>query len=190
MIRRGGWVKPGVAQRAADALAGLLERGVRQADDREARQPGRDVHLDADEPAVEAVERCGRDDGQHDRAALRAGRSPRLTAINRRLTHAGFTAARGSRRLRALSGAGYAARRGRRHRLVDGPGELEQRPPSAESAFVNMNGAPELSALIAPRYSLTIWCSIVRLSAPSAFLTLIPVKAFERLRTSWTLPAG
>ena len=49
-----------------------------------------------------------------------------------------------------------------------------------------MNGAPEFRALIAPRYSFTIWWSIVRLRAPSAFLTLMPVKAFERLRTSWT----
>ncbi len=46
-----------------------------------------------------------------------------------------------------------------------------------------MNGAPLLSALIAPRYSFTTWCSIVRLRAPSAFFTLMPVNAFERLRT-------
>ena len=52
-----------------------------------------------------------------------------------------------------------------------------------------MNGAPLFSALIAPRYSLTTWWSIVRLRAPSAFLTLMPVKALERLRTSWTLLA-
>ena len=49
-----------------------------------------------------------------------------------------------------------------------------------------MNGAPVFRALIAPRYSLTIWWSIVRFSAPSAFFTLIPVNAFERFRTSWT----
>ena len=58
--------------------------------------------------------------------------------------------------------------------------------PSGESAFVNITGAPELRALIAPRYSLTMRWSIVRLRAPSAFLTLIPVNAFERLRTSFT----
>jgi len=30
-------------------------------------------------------------------------------------------------------------------------------PPSGESALVNMNGAPEFRALIAPRYSFTTW---------------------------------
>src|SRR4051794_38091560 len=58
--------------------------------------------------------------------------------------------------------------------------------PSGESALVNMNGAPELRALIAPRYSLTTWWSMLRRRAPSAFFTLMPVNAFERLRTSWT----
>src|SRR3990170_7879844 len=62
--------------------------------------------------------------------------------------------------------------------------------PSGESAFVNMNGAPEFRALIAPRYSFTTWWSIVRFRAPSAFLTLMPVNAFDRLSTSWTLFAG
>jgi hypothetical protein len=55
---------------------------------------------------------------------------------------------------------------------------------------VNMNGAPELRALIAPRYSLMTWWSIVRFRAPSAFLTLMPVNAFDRLRTSSTLSAA
>ena len=50
-----------------------------------------------------------------------------------------------------------------------------------------MNGAPLLSAEIAPRYSLTIWCSIGRRSAPSALFTLMPVKAFDRLSTSLSL---
>ena len=67
--------EPGVAQRAPDPLAGLLERGVGQSDDREPGQTRRDVHLDPDEPAVEAVERCGRDDGQH-APNPRRGRSP------------------------------------------------------------------------------------------------------------------
>ena len=51
-----------------------------------------------------------------------------------------------------------------------------------------MNGAPVLSAEIAPRYSLTIWSSIGRRRAPSALFTLMPVKAFERLRTSRSFP--
>src|SRR5688500_19172792 len=53
-----------------------------------------------------------------------------------------------------------------------------------------MNGAPEFRALIAPRYSFTTWWSMVRFRAPSAFLTLMPVNAFDRLSTSWTLVGG
>ena len=40
-----------VAERAADTFAGFLERGIGQPDDRESRQPGRDVDLDPDQPA-------------------------------------------------------------------------------------------------------------------------------------------
>ena len=69
--------EPGVADRPADAFAGLLDRRVGEADDREAGQPGRDVHLDPDEPAVEAVQRGGWDDSQHDATASGA-RSPAL----------------------------------------------------------------------------------------------------------------
>src|SRR2546429_6110107 len=57
--------EPGVAQRAAHTLARFLERDVRQADDREARQPGRYVDLDPDDAAVESVERRGEDSRQH-----------------------------------------------------------------------------------------------------------------------------
>ena len=79
------------------------------------------------------------------------------------------------------------ARRGRRGRPCRPSGRSRAATaPSSESAFVNMNGAPEFRALIAPRYSLTIWWSMFRFSAPSAFFTLMPVNAFERLRTSWT----
>ena len=45
-----------VPQRSADALACFLERRVGQPDDREAGQAGCDIDLDADQPAVEAVE--------------------------------------------------------------------------------------------------------------------------------------
>ena len=55
----------GVPERAADAFAGLLERGVREADDREPGQSGGDVDLDADHPPVEADERRGGDDREH-----------------------------------------------------------------------------------------------------------------------------
>ena len=61
----------GVADRASDPFARLLERGVGQPDDREPGQAGRDVHLDADGSTLEAEQRCGRDDGQH--AAILAG---------------------------------------------------------------------------------------------------------------------
>jgi hypothetical protein len=44
---------PRVANRAADALAGFLERRVSQADDREPGQTRGDVDLDADDPTVE-----------------------------------------------------------------------------------------------------------------------------------------
>ena len=57
--------EPRVAQRPTDALARLLQRGIGQPDDGEPRQPRRDIDLDPDESALEAVERCGRDDGQH-----------------------------------------------------------------------------------------------------------------------------
>ena len=50
----------GVADRAADPFAGLLDGRVGQADDREPGQARGDVDLDADEPAIEAVERGGR----------------------------------------------------------------------------------------------------------------------------------
>ena len=56
--------EPGVAQRAADPLARLLERCVGQSDDREPGQPGRDVDLDPDRP------------GRRARGASRRGRSP------------------------------------------------------------------------------------------------------------------
>ena len=55
VIRRGGWTKPALRMRPADPLPGLLERGIGEPDDREPGQPGRDVDLDPDQPAVEAV---------------------------------------------------------------------------------------------------------------------------------------
>ena len=55
----------GVPERAADAFPRLLEGGIGEPDDGEPGQPRRDVHLDPDQPPVEAMERRGWDDGQH-----------------------------------------------------------------------------------------------------------------------------
>ena len=45
-----------VADGAPDPFTGFLQGGVGQADDRESRQSGSDVHLDTDKAAVEAVQ--------------------------------------------------------------------------------------------------------------------------------------
>jgi hypothetical protein len=55
----------GVPQRAAEALPRLADRGVTQAHDREPRQPGRNVDLDADHSAVKRDERCGQQGREH-----------------------------------------------------------------------------------------------------------------------------
>ncbi len=47
-----------VPDRSPYALPGLLEGGVRQADDRETRQPRRDVNLDPNEATVDSA-KCG-----------------------------------------------------------------------------------------------------------------------------------
>ena len=60
-------LEAGVAQRAADPFAGLLERRVGKADDREAGQAGSDVDLDADHAAGEADERGGGNGREHAR---------------------------------------------------------------------------------------------------------------------------
>src|SRR5262245_43757298 len=55
----------GVANRAANPLAGLLQGGVGEADDREPGQSARYVDLDPDHPPVEADERGGQQRGKH-----------------------------------------------------------------------------------------------------------------------------
>ena len=80
-------VVAGVAQRAADPLARLGQRGVRQPHDREARQPGRDVDLDPDDPAGDPVERGGEQGREH--AATLGRRAHRATC---RATHPRRTA--------------------------------------------------------------------------------------------------
>ena len=72
-----------VADRAADPLASLLERGIRQADDREPGQARRDVDLDPDDPAVDAVERRGVNGGEH-AGTLPKAAHPGLTRLTRR----------------------------------------------------------------------------------------------------------
>jgi len=49
-------VESSVADRGPDALAGLLDGGIREPDDREVREPVRDVDLDRDERRLEAPE--------------------------------------------------------------------------------------------------------------------------------------
>ena len=137
----------GVAQRATDALAGLLQGRIGEADDREAGQTGCDVHLDADEPAVEAVECCGWDDGQHAPQATRARSPPGQPRLTPRLPEP-----HGRARHRQRTETVAAAVTG----LSTVRAKWSSDEPSAESALVNMTGAPEFRALIAPRYSFTI----------------------------------
>ena len=125
--------EPGIAERTADPLPCLLERRVGETHDREARQPGRDVHFDADEPALEAEQRGGRDDGQH-AATLSRGGHLRLTsgspAAHRRLTAADGRVTPGQRAVTAFAVGGG------RDRLVDGPREVQRairRAPSRPS---------------------------------------------------------
>ncbi len=73
----------GVANGAADALARLLQGGVREPDDREARQARRHVDLDPDDAAVEADESGREQGGQH---------PPRLASAAHRPMTAGCTA--------------------------------------------------------------------------------------------------
>ena len=60
-MRRAGSARPGRDQRRAHPLAGFRDRLVRQADDGEGRQAGRDLHLDVDGPHLDALE-CNRGD--------------------------------------------------------------------------------------------------------------------------------
>ena len=76
--------QPAVADRTADPLAGLLERGVGQPDDREAGQARSDVDLDPDDPAVDPLEGGRKDASQHRRRLGRAAH-PAITAAHPRL---------------------------------------------------------------------------------------------------------
>jgi len=72
--------EPRVADRATHPLASLLERRIRQAHDREARQARCDVDLHPDDPAVEADE-GGREQGREHDLTLSAGDHLGLTCV-------------------------------------------------------------------------------------------------------------
>jgi hypothetical protein len=149
----------GVADRAADSLARLLQGGIGQADDGEAGQPGRHVDFDADDAPLEPGDGGGEDRGEHAAHGTGArstpdfaGRSPRyLPLIARFRPRSRRSPARVRQRTpaitRSVAGATLSTTRA----------NSSSERPSSESAFVNMNGAPELRALIAPRYSFTTW---------------------------------
>ena len=125
----------GVADRAADPLAGLLERGVGQADDREAGQPG----------ATSTSTRMTRPSRPWSVADGTMASTP-PTATRGALTRGSPAAHRDvSRRRAALSGRRRLRGRRGRTRLVDDPREVRAATArAAESAFVNMNGAPRV----------------------------------------------
>ena len=63
-------LEPGVADRAAHAVAALAHARVGQADHRERRQAERDVHLDVHGAGVDAEDRRGPQAGEHGTARL------------------------------------------------------------------------------------------------------------------------
>ncbi len=58
-MRRAGKARPGGDQRRAHPLFGFRYRLVRQADDGEGRQTGRDLHLDVHGAGLDALEGHG-----------------------------------------------------------------------------------------------------------------------------------
>jgi len=65
-----------VANGSSDALTSLLQRGVRQPDDREARQARSYVHLHADDATIETVESGGEQRRKHAGDATSTGSPP------------------------------------------------------------------------------------------------------------------
>ena len=115
-------VVAGVAQRAADALPRLGQRGVRQPDDREARQAGRDVDLDPDDPAGDPVERGGEEGREHTATLGRSAHHAIVAPLTRDV--------RGRARAGDLPPGDRRQLRDRlARRLVDGPREVEHRAP-------------------------------------------------------------
>src|SRR5204863_259360 len=101
-----------VADGPAHAFPRLLQGSIRKADDREAGKAGRNVDLYADDPAVEAMQRRGKDSRQH-AGSLSARSYLAVIWIGRR-------------DLSAAGGRGELGRRGG-HDLVDAAGKLEKR---------------------------------------------------------------
>jgi len=109
--------------------AGELRR-IGEADNREPRQPRSHVDLDPDQPAIEAMERRGRDDGQHTRTL---GGGPHLPV--KRASSVAYPALDQDQR---SATAVVAETTG----LSTVRANCRTDPPRAESALPNMNGAP------------------------------------------------
>ena len=174
----------GVAQRAADPLARLADRRVAEPDDREPGQPGRHVDLDADDPPVEGDERGGEQGREHP-ATLRGRAYLRLIPRDIDCPRDGYRGAPAPAPARGAP-AGAPARPatwGAKVRRSRAPGPRSP-CPAANRASAYENGEPVFCAEIATRYSFVIFVSNSRFSALSAAPTLMPVNAFERLRTS------
>ena len=141
-----------VADRAADPFPRILEGGIREAHEREPGQSRRHVYLDADGPAVQAVE---------GRREKRSKHAPKLLVAAQLRLIAGDLAARGRA---PLSGATsrchsrtYRPRASVSAYLSTDFTKSMRHFPSGESDLPTMNGAPLFSALMADRYSLMIW---------------------------------
>ena len=116
VMRRGGWTNPllrsaprtrsRASRRAASARPTIVKPG----------QPGRDVDLDPDGPAVEAVERGGKDAGEHGPHGSRRALTGRLPALIRRRRPSGARAGAARRADAASADAGASGRRRARRR--------------------------------------------------------------------------
>ena len=72
VIRCGGKLEAGVADRGCDTVAALADAGVRQADHRERRQAERHVDFDVDRAGLDAEDRGRPQAGEHASARLQA----------------------------------------------------------------------------------------------------------------------
>ncbi|MBF6604199.1 MAG: hypothetical protein IVW53_01265 [Chloroflexi bacterium] len=114
------WVdEPAVPDGSADAFSRLLERGVRETDDRGPGQPGSDVHLDADDASLEPMEGGRMDRRKHGPKARTAGSPATYQAPSRRLVR--WRLVRSAARRHDESAAFGRL-------LVDRPSEVEERP--------------------------------------------------------------
>ncbi len=83
-------VEPGVRDRGAHPLPRLPHGRVSESDDREGREAGPEVHLDADRSRLDPVDGEGGDAGEHERHARRrrVPRGPASVTSRRRPAHA------------------------------------------------------------------------------------------------------